>query len=341
MASEYLICAILIASLALLLRRREAFDPRILRLLVWSILCTIVSELAFTGYVSVYDLSNLIGHYFKIFAFYLVYKAIIVTGLEKPYSLLLFDVQKQREELQTIIDSSPIMIFYKDRENRFIRVNKAMAEAVGLSKQEMEGKTGLEVYPHQLPDYWEDDKEVIASGIPKRGVVRQFEMAGGMRWIQTDKIPYRDREGRIIGVIGFGVDITERKKMEEEIGELSFRDPLTTLYNRRGFITLAEQQLKAAPRAQRKMLLAFLDVDNLKGINDTLGHEGGDKVLIDAADVLRRTFRESDIIARVGGDEFAVLAIEMTDLSPSSCRDVYNTPSMRAMPTDPNRTGFP
>ena len=134
----------------LLLRRREAFDPRILRLLVWSILCTIVSELAFTVYVSVYDLSNLVGHYFKIFAFYLVYQAIIVTGLEKPYSLLLFDVQKQREELQTIIDSSPIMIFYKDRENRFIRVNKALAEAVGLSKQEIEGKTGLEDLPQSV-----------------------------------------------------------------------------------------------------------------------------------------------------------------------------------------------
>jgi diguanylate cyclase (GGDEF)-like protein len=167
-----------------------------------------------------------------------------------------------------------------------------------------------------LPDYWEDDKEVIASGIPKRGVVRQFEMAGGTRWLQTDKIPYRDVDGRIIGVIGFGVDITERKKMEEEIRDLSFRDPLTALYNRRGFITLAEQQLKAAPRAQGKMLLVYLDVDNLKKINDTLGHEMGDKVLIDAADVLRRTFRESDIIARVGGDEFVVLAIEMTDLNP-------------------------
>ena len=315
-ASEYLICGILVVALLLLVRRREAFDPRILRLLVWSILCTIVSELAFTFYVSVYDLSNLIGHYFKIFAFYLIYRAIIVTGLEQPYSLLLFDVQKQREELQTIIDSSPIMIFYKDRENRFIRVSKALAEAVGLPKQEIEGKTGLEIYPNQVPDYWEDDKEVIASGRPKRGVIRQFEMAGGMRWIQTDKIPYRDNEGRIAGVIGFGVDITERKQMEEEIRELSFRDPLTALYNRRGFITLAEQQLKAATRVQRKMLLAFLDVDGLKWINDTLGHEAGDKALVDAAEVLRRTFRESDIIARVGGDEFAVLAIEMTDLNP-------------------------
>ena len=111
-------------------------------------------------------------------------------------------------------------------------------------------------------------------------------------------------------------DITERKRMEEEIREMSLRDPLTELYNRRGFITLAEQQLKAANRANRQMLLAFIDVDGLKKINDTLGHEEGDKALIGTAQIIRNTFRESDIIARLGGDEFAVLAIDTADLDP-------------------------
>ena len=134
--SEYVICLILIASLVLLLRRREKFDQNILQLIVWSILFTIVSELAFTFYISVYGLSNLIGHYFKIFSFYLVYRAIIVTGLENPYRLLFYDLQKNREELQTILDASPIMIFYKDRENKFIRVNKALAEATGLPEKQ-------------------------------------------------------------------------------------------------------------------------------------------------------------------------------------------------------------
>jgi diguanylate cyclase (GGDEF)-like protein len=91
---------------------------------------------------------------------------------------------------------------------------------------------------------------------------------------------------------------------------LAFLDELTGLYNRRGFLTLAEQQLKTADRAKREMLLLFADFDDLKHINDTLGHTQGDLALIEVADVLRDKFRESDIIARIGGDEFVVLATE-------------------------------
>jgi PAS domain S-box-containing protein len=217
--SEYIICFILTCSFVLLYRRREKFDQKILRLIVWATLCTIVSELAFTFYISVYGLSNLIGHFFKIFAFYLIYRAILVTGLENPYRLLFYDLQKQREELQTIIDSSPILIFYKDRENKFMRVNKALAEASGLPKEAMEGKTAVEIYPNQAKDYWEDDKEVITSGKPKIGIIEPIDTATGTRWLQTDKIPYTDSEERIIGIIGFSIDITERKRVEDALAE--------------------------------------------------------------------------------------------------------------------------
>jgi PAS domain S-box-containing protein len=215
--SEYIICFILICSFVLLYRRREKFDPRILRLIAWSILCTIVSELAFTFYISVYGVSNLIGHFFKIFSFYLIYRAIIVTGLENPYSLLFYDLHKNQEELQIIMDSSPIMIFYKDLENKFIRVNKVLAEATGLPKESIEGKTVFEIYPNQAKNYWEDDKEVIASGKPKIGIIETIDAATGIRWVQTDKIPYRDKDGRIVGIIGFAIDITERKQAEDAL----------------------------------------------------------------------------------------------------------------------------
>jgi len=95
---------------------------------------------------------------------------------------------------------------------------------------------------------------------------------------------------------------------------LTLVDDLTGLYNRRGFITLAQQQLKLAKRMKREMLLLFVDVDELKVINDTMGHHTGDLALKDVAGVLKETFREPDIIGRIGGDEFAVLAIE-------ACRD--------------------
>lgn len=102
----------------------------------------------------------------------------------------------------------------------------------------------------------------------------------------------------------------ERNRMQMEIRNLSLRDELTGLYNRRGFLALAEQQLKLAERSSRDLLLIFADVDGLKYINDTFGHREGDHVIKNAAAVLRKTFRRSDIIARIGGDEFTVLAVD-------------------------------
>jgi diguanylate cyclase (GGDEF)-like protein len=101
--------------------------------------------------------------------------------------------------------------------------------------------------------------------------------------------------------------------MEAEILALSITDQLTGLHNRRGFLSLAEQQLKLSNRNKRPMLLFFADLDGLKLINDTLGHEEGDRALIEAAIVLRETFRSSDIIARLGGDEYAALSLDITE----------------------------
>lgn len=117
----------------------------------------------------------------------------------------------------------------------------------------------------------------------------------------------------IYSVIGFLVN--ERAKLFEKIKEseekyrsLSLFDELTGLHNRRGFFSLVEQQFKIANRTKEWLLLLFVDIDNLQQINDTLGHNEGDWALIDIANILRWTFRKSDIIARIGGDDFAVLA---------------------------------
>ncbi len=104
-------------------------------------------------------------------------------------------------------------------------------------------------------------------------------------------------------------DVTERKRAEEALKALSLKDELTGLYNRRGFFTLAEQGLKAAQRMGIEMLAIFGDLDNLKNINDTFGHKEGDQALVYTSQILKETFRESDIIARIGGDEFIILAM--------------------------------
>ncbi len=105
----------------------------------------------------------------------------------------------------------------------------------------------------------------------------------------------------------------ERKRLEEEIKNLSLTDELTGVYNRRGFTLLAEQEMKLAQRNKRGALLFFVDVDQLKKVNDTWGHAQGDLALIEVASILKEAFREADILARLGGDEFLVLAPDLSE----------------------------
>ncbi len=136
---------------------------------------------------------------------------------------------------------------------------------------------------------------------------------GEIRWQRWSNRAFFDTKKRLIEYQAVGTDITDQKKAEEELRAMALLDDLTGLYNRRGFFTLVEQELKIANRLKKEMLLLYLDVDHLKVINDTFGHYAGDLALIDISYILKETFRESDIIARIGGDEFIVMAIKTND----------------------------
>jgi diguanylate cyclase (GGDEF)-like protein len=105
-------------------------------------------------------------------------------------------------------------------------------------------------------------------------------------------------------------EIVERKHLQEELRELSLQDELTGLHNRRGFLTLAGHHIKLALRAHQYLTFFYLDLDDLKQINDTCGHLVGDQALVATAALIKKAFRETDIIARLGGDEFCVMAID-------------------------------
>ena len=122
----------------------------------------------------------------------------------------------------------------------------------------------------------------------------------------------------IYTLLGYLVNEREKllgkvKESEEKYRTLSLYDELTCLHNRRGFDFLAEQQLKRANRMQSGMLLLFVDVDKMKWINDNFGHVEGDRILINTASILKRQIRKSDVLARIGGDEFAALIDKTTD----------------------------
>ncbi|MDD5116162.1 MAG: PAS domain S-box protein, partial [Candidatus Omnitrophica bacterium] len=129
------------------------------------------------------------------------------------------DFRKISEELRLIVDSSQSMITYRDRENRFILVNKAFAQMVGLSKNEIEGKSAFELFPEQAKMHWQSDLEVMESRRSQVIVSEPFVLDREVLWIRTEKTPYIDGEGNVIGLISFSLDVTEYKLAEERLRE--------------------------------------------------------------------------------------------------------------------------
>ena len=135
---------------------------------------------------------------------------------------------------------------------------------------------------------------------------------GRLIWGEVLSKPDRNAQGEIIGYHGITREITERKRLEEQVHQLAFHDPLTHLANRRLMLDHLEQAMSASKRSQRHGALLFLDLDNFKPLNDTHGHGVGDLLLIEVAERLKACVREADTVARFGGDEFVVLLCELS-----------------------------
>jgi len=127
-------------------------------------------------------------------------------------------LRRRQTELQVLFDLMPAMVWFKDTQNGILRVNQRAAEATGRSVAEMEGKSMYEVYPQEAEKYYADDLEVIRSGTPKLGIVEKLQsLAGKEYWVQTDKVPVCDKDGRATGIVVVTQDITERKLAEESL----------------------------------------------------------------------------------------------------------------------------
>jgi PAS domain S-box-containing protein/putative nucleotidyltransferase with HDIG domain len=128
------------------------------------------------------------------------------------------NLKNAKDELQMIMDSVPATIFYKDTEGRIIRANKTMANSLKLSIKDIVGKASEELFSkEQAEKMRKDDQEVIVSGKPKRDIIHPYTTPDGIRWAITDKMPYKDKEGKVTGIIGLAKDITVQRKVEQKL----------------------------------------------------------------------------------------------------------------------------
>lgn len=218
-------------------------------------------------------------------------------------------LQASENNLRALLNAVTESFFLMNKDGIILAANDTVAKRY---RMDMDMLVGSCIYDLIEPDIARLRKAqahlVISTGEPVR-----FEDVRFDRNIDQVFYPVFDGNGQVVRIAVFGIDITERRKMEQELETMALTDQLTGLYNRRGFINLAERELKFSKRSKQKMLLFFADVDKMKWINDNLGHKEGDKALINTAKILVKTFRESDIVSRIGGDEFAILAVDADD----------------------------
>ncbi len=217
-------------------------------------------------------------------------------------------LQKSEARLRAILDNVPYLIWQKDMDGRFVAVNKAFFNTTGQAHiQEVLGKTDLDLWPQKLAEkYRADDAEVLSTRKQKL-TEEMFTDKGEIHWVETFKAPIMDRDGNLLGTTGFAQDVTTRKNAEGKIRHLAHYDPLTDLPNRTLFSDRLQQALAIAKRDRSRLALMFIDLDKFKPINDELGHHVGDLLLKEAAKRMQDSVRESDTVARIGGDEFVVL----------------------------------
>ncbi|MFP6757766.1 MAG: diguanylate cyclase [Alphaproteobacteria bacterium] len=210
-----------------------------------------------------------------------------------------------------LVNHLPVIVCELSPDGEAIFVNEAVGDITGYKPDDLLGKDWWTVLaPNAKPGQLDAARDLLRNEdlVAHEMVVNHKD--GRPLTLEWNSTTVRNADGRIGNVVCIGMDVTERVHMRDELMWMAVRDELTGLSNRRGFLTLAEQQLKSATREKRSMLAVFVDLDGLKAINDQLGHAEGDQAIKDMAGLMRDTFRDSDVVGRIGGDEFVALVTE-------------------------------
>jgi len=247
--SEYIIDLILLSCVILMFRYKEEFERKIFYLIIGSIIATIISELAFTFYISVYGFSNLVGHLFKIISFFLLYISIIQIGVVDPFDLLFRKLKLSEEHLS--IKAKDLEIAYSESEQIFnaslplrivntkceiINANDTYCQLLHFNKEDIIGKKCFDIMPH---DYCYSDlcsrKQIQHGELFVKYEINYKRLDGELLTLIVNTVPYKSNSGELLGIIQNYLDITDRKKVESRLEQFAstvsheLRTPLTVL----------------------------------------------------------------------------------------------------------------
>ena len=295
--SEYAIIILLGISIGYLAYHRNLIDARIFNLIVIATLLTITAELCFTLYINVDGTFMFLGHIFKMFSFWFIFIAVIRTTLTEPYQIMARGF--------STYDAIPDPTIVVDMEGTVLQVNQAACDSIKLQRKNILNQNCHELFhPKQYKNDNCDICSYIRQGRALPGHELYFEESKTWRSYTLSKLETVDGVKAMVHV---SPDITRRKRIEEQLSFQANYDPLTGFPNR----ILATDRLKMAVRQSNRHAkntgVMFIDVDNFKHINDTLGHGMGDRLLTNVGERIAASVRESDTVARWGGDEFLIV----------------------------------
>ncbi len=249
-----------------------------------------------------------LDYYFKFTAYEKVIDEI------SYYVLNIYDITEYKNEIlgseiyKTIFNSAASAIVVTDKYGTIEKVNPAFQKLTGYTMEEAIGnnpkilKSG-----YHSEQFFQEMWQTLSKGEVWRGNLRDKIKSGELIWEKSVISPIKDMAGNIIKYIAIKENITKEKAQEEALEKYSYQDYLTGLYNRRKFMDYAKNLLDEARKNDLYLFCMMVDLDNFKHVNDTYGHEVGDKVLVELADILKRNVRGTDIASRYGGEEFIVI----------------------------------
>jgi diguanylate cyclase (GGDEF)-like protein/PAS domain S-box-containing protein len=214
-------------------------------------------------------------------------------------------ISEVTRQQQAILDYIPSIAWLKDRKGRYAAANFPFGKAFGKAPKDLVGKNDYDIYPRERAvKYEKDSQEVMKTGTRTRFEETFVDQEGKAQHLEKIETPILNDEGVVIGIIGIAYDITNSKEREIKLRHESTHDILTDLYNRAFF----EEELERLGHSRMfPVSIVMADVNGLKTVNDTLGHDAGDELIRMAGRIILGAFRAEDIVARIGGDEFAIL----------------------------------